>query len=48
MKKKVYEDPKLIVIVRCKPEESVLSACKQSRRSCGTPNTGPNYIIASS
>lgn len=47
MKKKVYEEPKLVVIVRCKPEESVLAVCKQSSRACGT-NEGPNFIIASS
>jgi len=47
MKKKVYEDPKLIVIVRCRPEESVLAVCKQSRRSCGT-TSGPTFIIAAS
>ncbi|WP_320040605.1 hypothetical protein [uncultured Desulfobacter sp.] len=47
MKKKKYSDPKLVVIVRCKPEESVLGACKQSRRTCGTTN-GPTFILAAS
>jgi len=47
MKKKVYEEPKLVVIVRCRPEESVLAVCKQSRRACGS-SEGPNFIIASS
>lgn len=47
MKKKVYEDPKLVVIVRCRPEESVLAVCKQSRRTCGSSD-GPTFIIASS
>lgn len=47
MKKKVYEEPKLVVIVRCKPEESVLAVCKQSGQACGS-SEGPNFIIASS
>ena len=47
MKKKEYTDPKLIVIVRCKPEENVLAVCKQSRTACGS-TTGPNFILAAS
>ncbi|WP_321492459.1 hypothetical protein [uncultured Desulfobacter sp.] len=47
MKKKVYQDPKLIVVVRCKPEESVLSVCKQSRHACGT-SAGPSLVLAAS
>lgn len=47
MKKKVYEEPKLVVIVRCRPEESVLAVCKQSRSTCGTTN-GPTFILAAS
>lgn len=47
MKKKVYEEPKLVVIVRCRPEESVLAVCKQSRRACGT-SEGPTFVLAAS
>lgn len=47
MKKKVYEDPKLVVIVRCKPEESVLSICKATRGACGNSD-GPTVVIAAS
>ncbi len=47
MKKKVYEEPKLVVIVRCRPEESVLGVCKQSRHTCGTSD-GPSFVIAAS
>lgn len=47
MKKKEYTDPKLVVIVRCKPEESVLAACKQTRRTCGT-TSGPSFVLAAS
>lgn len=47
MKKKEYTDPKLIVIVRCKPEENVLSVCKQNRIACGTVS-GPTVVLAAS
>lgn len=47
MKKKKYSAPKLIVIVRCKPEESVLAVCKQSRTACGTSGS-PNFVLAAS
>ena len=47
MKKKEYSDPKLVVIVRCKPEESVLAACKQSRYTCKNGNA-PSFILAAS
>jgi hypothetical protein len=47
MKKKEYKDPKLIVIVRCQPEENVLTVCKQNRRACGG-SSGPTFILASS
>nr|NJM04201.1 hypothetical protein [Desulfobacula sp.] len=29
-KKKTWKKPELIIIIRCRPEESVLSACKQA------------------
>ena len=48
-RKKKWKEPELIVIVRCKPEESVLNVCKASRYNCSAPNNyGPAYIIASS
>lgn len=46
-KKKEWKDPELIVIVRCKPEESVLFICKASRYACGDEN-GPTAEIANS
>jgi hypothetical protein len=36
MQKKEWQDPELIVLVRGKPEEAVLSACKGESR--GDPN----------
>ncbi len=45
--KKEWEDPELVVIIRCKPEESVLFVCKASRYSCGT-ESGPAIEIAAS
>lgn len=45
--KKEWVDPELIVIVRCKPEESVLYICKASRFACGDGN-GPLDVIAAS
>ena len=36
MKKKSWSEPALIVLVRSKPEERVLGACK------ATPNNGPS------
>ncbi len=47
MDKKEWEEPELIIIVRCKPEESVLFVCKASRYGCGDEN-GPTLTIASS
>ncbi|MBU1340346.1 MAG: hypothetical protein KKE44_21305 [Proteobacteria bacterium] len=47
MKKKEYQAPKLIVIVRCKPEENVLTVCKQSRTACGNAGA-PSFILAAS
>lgn len=45
--KKEWVDPELIIIVRCKPEESVLFICKATRFNCGDMS-GPLDIIASS
>ena len=45
--KKKWEEPELIVIVRCKPEESVLLICKSSRYACGN-ESGPTMEIAAS
>ncbi len=47
MEKKEWKEPELIVIVRCKPEESVLFVCKASRYACGD-ESGPTMTIASS
>ncbi len=47
MEKKEWKDPELIVIVRCKPEESVLFVCKANRYACGDEN-GPTAEIAPS
>ena len=41
------EGPELIVIIRCKPEESVLMICKASRYACGD-ESGPTAEIAAS
>lgn len=46
-KKKEWKDPELIVIVRCKPEESVLYVCKSNRFACGDAS-GPAEVIAAS
>ena len=47
-KKKNWKTPELVVIIRCRPEENVLSACKASIRSgCGN-ETGPSSAIAPS
>ncbi len=47
MKKKEWQDPELIVIVRCKPEESVLFICKASRYACGDENGATEEIAFS-
>lgn len=47
MEKKEWKEPELTVIIRCKPEESVLSVCKSDRFSCGSSD-GPAHVIASS
>lgn len=47
MEKKEWEEPELIVIIRCQPEESVLFVCKSSRYACGD-ESGPTSEIASS
>ncbi len=47
MEKKEWKDPELIIIVRCKPEESVLFICKASRFACGD-SSGPSNVIAQS
>lgn len=47
MGKKEWTDPELIVIIRCKPEESVLFVCKANRFACGDID-GPTDIIAAS
>jgi hypothetical protein len=38
--KKVWETPKLIALVRGKPEESLLAACKTEYAAGGDPNGG--------
>ena len=37
--KKTWESPKLIVLVRTRPEESILSSCK----TLGGPADGPDH-----
>ena len=48
MEKKEWKEPELVVIVRCKPEESVLAACKANLRSCGNEAGSPTVEIAAS
>lgn len=47
MEKKEWVEPELEVIVRCRPEESVLNVCKESRYVCGD-ESGPTMTIAAS
>jgi|GEM_PF-2770764 len=45
--KKEWVAPELTVIVKCRPEESVLFACKTNSRVCGNEH-GPSSQIAQS
>ena len=48
MEKKEWIEPELVVIIRCKPEESVLAVCKAFLRACGTEEGNPTAEIAPS
>lgn len=48
MAKKDWKKPKLVTIIRCKPEENVLSNCKTDPRACGSETGVPNTTIGNS
>ena len=48
MEKKEWIEPELVVIIRCKPEESVLAVCKANLRMCGNEQGAPSVEIAAS
>lgn len=49
MAKKDWKKPKLVTIIRCKPEENVLFNCKTDPRgACGSEQTGPSSSIGNS
>lgn len=46
--KKEWVAPELVVIVKCRPEESVLFACKTNAWVCGREGGGPSSKIVNS
>lgn len=44
--KKVWEKPELVVLVRARPEESVLEPCKIPGHSIAGPGSGENICKA--